>query len=72
MNEKDKIVILNGKRFLVGHSKIKSNKCYVEKKKKKQIKKLSPYARKKNIVLCRKRPTNRTSRKRREIKDKNE
>jgi len=67
----EKVVILNGKRFIVGNSKIKSTKCRIEKTKKKVLIN-NEKLKKTNISLCRKRKSKRITRKRREIKDKTE
>lgn len=72
----DKIVILNGKRFIVGNSKIKSTKCNIGTKRKKLLnkeeQKMFNKKNKKNDKIYNniyRRKTNRTSRKCRDIKD---
>ena len=37
MSSDQKVVILNGKRFVVGNSKIKSTKCHLDNKRKKVL-----------------------------------
>ncbi len=67
MSTKEKVVVINGKRFVVGSAKIKSTKCNIDKKRKKILSKEEKLAlRKKNRVTNRKRQTKRTTRKRRE------
>lgn len=68
MSGKEKIVILNGKRFVVGNSKIKSTKCNMDKRKKLLSKEEKLVLRKKNRILYmhKNRKTKRTTRKRRE------
>lgn len=67
MSGKEKVVILNGKRFVVGNSKIKSTKCHMDNKRKKILSKEENLVlRKNNRALNRKRKTKRATRKRRE------
>ena len=68
MSGKEKVVILNGKRFVVGNSKIKSTKCHMEDNKRKKIlsKEENLVLRKNNRALNIKRKTKRATRKRRE------
>lgn len=75
MSGKEKVVILNGKRFVVGNSKIKSTKCHMGKRKKLLNKEDKLILRKKNRILNmhKNRKTKRITRKRQEkFKDKNE
>lgn len=79
MNEK--IVILNGKRFVVGNSKIRSTKCHIDNNRKKllnkeEIKRDRMIKKRKDKIaimsMPNRRKTKRSSRKMRGSKEKNE
>lgn len=67
-----KVVILNGKRFVVGNSKIKSTKCNMDKKIKKVLSRAEIIKQKKKnkiemMSMPNRRKTKRTSRKCRKL-----
>lgn len=75
MNEK--VVVLNGKRFIVGNSKIRPTKCHIDKRKKliskDEIKKERMIKKKDKIEIMsmtNRRKTKRKSRKMRKSKEK--
>lgn len=63
-----KVVVLNGKRFVVGNSKIKPTKCHIEKKKTLSREEIIKQKKKNKIKIMsmpNRRKTKRTSRKNR-------
>ena len=75
----EKVVVLNGKRFIVGNSKIRPTKCHIDNKRKKilskeEIKRERMVKKRKDKIelmsMPNRRKTKRSSRKMRESKEK--